>query len=38
MAKIAAAKKSKMHDRTPGDILMSVICYIVFTLCALVCV
>lgn len=32
------AKKSKIHERTPGDILMSVICYIVFSLCALVCI
>ena len=31
-------KKSKIHERTPGDILMSVICYIVFSLCALVCI
>lgn len=30
--------KNKIQDRTFGDILMSVICYIVFSLCALVCI
>ena len=38
MAKSSAVKKSKMHERTPGDILMSVICYIIFSLCALLCI
>lgn len=38
MAKSSAVKKSKMHERTLGDILMSVICYIIFSLCALLCI
>ena len=32
------SKHSKINERTPGDILMSVICYIIFSLCAFLCV